>query len=247
MNNCNDPPNRSAAEDTVELTAFGKILCLNDDDDDNNGVPDKNQEPPPDEDNDLVPMVAEIVSLAPVGSKWKLEYDSFVVQVYESDRTTIVPRGQVFNMALDPNPKNFWIEAIASTGAPGKIVLHVDSDGDGTFDCSDAVLVTTSLCDPIITAHVIDQDDPTSEAWTEVAENTPVYGGSEASTADNLKFTLAPPLPDTVSDITWSVEGSGSASFLPPPTGPDAAEWDVGELLDPVPGPIVFTASIRYQ
>jgi len=249
--NCSNPPDRSAAEDTVELTASGKSICLNDDDDDNNGVPDKNQEPPPVGDDDLVPMVAEIASFAPVGSRWKLFYDSSKVQVYENDRATIVPSNQVFNMALSPNPKNFWIEWITEAVTPPiEITLHVDNDGDGTFDCSDAVLVDGVLCDLIngaMFAEVVDQDDPTNAVCSNLAEHTPVYGGSEASTADNLKLLVYPTLPESVSDITWTVDGPGNASYLPPPTGPDAIEWDVGDLLDPVPGPVQFTASISYD
>lgn len=147
-NNGTGLPDRSAAEDAVELTAPGKILCLNDDDDDGDGVADKDQEPPPVSDNDLVQMVVELKPSAPMESKWRLNYNAAVVQVYESDRATIVPTGQLFNMPINPNPKKFWIEGISSaTAGPTTITLEVDLDGDGTFDCSDAVVASVIRVD----------------------------------------------------------------------------------------------------
>ncbi len=147
-NNGTGSPDRSSAEDMVELTAPGKILCLNDDDDDNNNVLDKDQEPPPGADDDLVQMVAHIKQSAPGMSSWQLVYDAAVVQVYESNRMTIVPSGQLFNMPLAPNPMTFWIEGIElTTGSPTSISFAVDLDGDGAFDCSDEVFASVVKVD----------------------------------------------------------------------------------------------------
>jgi len=54
-------PDRSEAEDLIEMAAPGKVICTNMDDDDANGSEDRSQEPPPAGDDDLVPMVAEIL------------------------------------------------------------------------------------------------------------------------------------------------------------------------------------------
>jgi len=141
-NNGNNLPDRTDAEDAVELSSPGKLLCVNDNDSDGNGTPDKDQEPPPFGDPDLVPMVAAVEFDAPAESRWKLVYDAPVVQVYKSDRSTIIPSGQVSTRALLPNPGTFWIEGLAPS-AGTNIELMVDLDGDGTFECSDKVVVST--------------------------------------------------------------------------------------------------------
>ena len=85
---------------------------------------------------------------------------------------------------------------------------------------------TATVTEIPITAEVIDQDDPTNAMWTGLAEGSPVFGGSEASTADNVRLEVVPP-PGPVSNIVWTVEGPGGATYNPPPTGAEAVEWDL--------------------
>ena len=96
-----------------------------------------------------------------------------------------------------------------------------------------------------ITAEVIDQDDPTNSTWSGLSEGSPIYGGSEASTADNVRLEVIPPA-GAVSNIVWSVEGPGGGSYNPPPSGPGATQWDLGDILNPVPGEITFKVEITY-
>jgi len=97
-----------------------------------------------------------------------------------------------------------------------------------------------------ITAERIDQDNPTNAAWEALAEGLPVYGGSEASTADNLTLSVSPG--PNVSAIIWSVEGSGGAAYAAPPspTDPNAVKWDLGDLLSPAPGKMTFKVRVSY-
>lgn len=139
-------PDRSEGEDAIEMTPPGKLLFVNDDDDDGDGTPDKDQEPPPVADDDLVPMVVELTPSAPLDSRWQLVYDPTVVQVYESDRATIVPSGVLSSAPLSPNPDTFWIEGQAPVES-ATIDLNVDLEGDGVYDCSDSVLVTVIRVD----------------------------------------------------------------------------------------------------
>lgn len=214
-NNGINPPNRSIAEDVVEVSAPGKILCLNDDDDDGNGVPDNMQEPPPAGDNDLVPMVVEIKPNAPIMSGWQMTYDTTVVQVYQNDRATIVPSGQVFNMALTPNPKTFWIEGIFPTFfGPMAITFAIDLDGDGIFDCSDSVFVTVIQVriDPVTSGT-----NPIPFNPAIVAPMTPLLLDNGVLFWDANSFeltTLQPNIDLTTVPVTWMF--NVTSGFLTP-------------------------------
>ena len=141
-NNGDGLPDRSMAEDMVETTQPGKLLCLNDDDDDNNGDPDKDQEPPP-VDSDLVRMVMDLAS-NDAGGKWRLQYNALMVQVYEDDRAMIVLPNTIFDLPVTPTSKTFWVEGLAITSeGPTSLTLEMDLEGDGTFECTDTVVVTT--------------------------------------------------------------------------------------------------------
>jgi hypothetical protein len=97
-----------------------------------------------------------------------------------------------------------------------------------------------------ITAEVIDQDDPTNSTWSGLSEGSPIYGGSEPSTGDNARLTVAPS-GGGVANIVWSVEGPGGGSYDSPPSGPQATQWDLGDILNPVPGEITFKVEVTYQ
>jgi hypothetical protein len=146
-NNGTGSPDRTPAEDSMETSDPGKIVWVNNDDDDKDGVADKDQEPPPASEDDLVPMVAELRPVAPTDSRWHLDYDPARIQVYRSDRVTIVPPLQESVGPLSPNPSTFWVEGLAPADGTG-IVLIVDLDGEGpSAPCADTVLSTVSQLD----------------------------------------------------------------------------------------------------
>jgi len=138
-------PDRTTPEDDAEMTAPGKVICTNVDDDDADGSEDRNQEPPPAGDDDLVPMVAEILGGMSQGQA-RLQYDETKIQVYDTNRATIVTSGQYTSLPMTPNPKTFWVEGIAPTsGATTTCTFEIDHDSDGSPDCTDSVAMT--VCD----------------------------------------------------------------------------------------------------
>jgi len=138
-------PDRTTPEDDAEMTAPGKVICTNVDDDDADGSEDRNQEPPPAGDDDLVPMVAEILGGMSQG-RARLQYDETRIQVYDTDRATIVNSGQYTSLPMTPNPKTFWVEGVATTsGATTICTFEIDHDSDGSPDCADSVAMT--VCD----------------------------------------------------------------------------------------------------
>ncbi len=127
----------------------------------------------------------------------------------------------------DPNPATLYVTASTSLGAA----------------CQTTAQVTVVQLD--ITGERIDQDDPTNVAWSALAKDSPVYGGSEPSTADNLRLT-AVPSPGTVVNVLWTWSGDGDAVFDNPPTGPSALTWNLGDILAPEGGDIEFKALLTY-
>jgi len=128
----------------------------------------------------------------------------------------------------DPNPATLTVTASTSVGA----------------ECQTTAQVTVVQLD--ITGERIDQDDPTNVAWSALAKESPVYGGSEPSTADNLRLTVVP-TPGTVANVLWTWSGDGDAVFDNPPTGPSALTWNLGDILAPEGGDIEFRALITYS
>jgi len=112
--------------------------------------------------------------------------------------------------------------------------------GGGTFGP-----VIGSVIPLDITGQHIDQDDPTNAGWASLAKGDPIYGGSEASTADNVKLMVSPPY-GAVASISWAAEGFGSGSYNAPPSGPSATTWDLGDILNPSPGDVDFTVRVTY-
>lgn len=105
-------------------------------------------------------------------------------------------------------------------------------------------LGTVDVTEIAITAERIDQDAPTNAAWISLLEGGPVYGGSEPSTADNLRLRVDPG-PNVV-NISWSVEGAASADWLPPSSGPTATEWNLGDLTSPQAGKVTFKVEATH-
>jgi hypothetical protein len=95
-----------------------------------------------------------------------------------------------------------------------------------------------------IVAEMIDQDAPDNKTWVKAAKV--LYGGSIASTADNLRLSLF----DTTEDKTdppvsyaWSVSGHGGDNY---PKPGNTAVWDVGDLK-PVAGTLIFVCDTKFQ
>lgn len=141
-NNGNGPPDRTTSEDLIETTGTGKLVCANLDDDDQDGVADRDQEPPPAAETELIPLVLEILPGTP-GGTWQLLYDTTKVQVYQTDRATVLPPNASFALPLNPTPAQFWIEGLASMhGSATMVGVLADYDGDGVFECGDFIAVT---------------------------------------------------------------------------------------------------------
>ncbi len=130
---------------------------------------------------------------------------------------------------------------------PGPVTILVwATSTDGTVLCSAQATLTVQSVVGGIQASSINQDSPTNATWQTLAEGAPVYGGSEASTADNLRLTVQPG-PGVVSNISWSASSLGGwASWSPPQFGPGATTWNVGDLLNPHPGEVMFEAYVWY-
>ncbi|MCC7292174.1 MAG: hypothetical protein IT449_08965 [Phycisphaerales bacterium] len=127
---------------------------------------------------------------------------------------------------------------------PPFITFIVEGTGSNGRECENETTIATQECVEII-GERIDQDDPTNTAWSGWADGTPIYGGSEPSTADNGRLHIDPG--SGVTNIEWSAEGEGTADFNAPPTGPEATEWNLGDLLYPQPGLITFKVTITYE
>jgi hypothetical protein len=149
-----------------------------------------------------------------------------------------------------PTPTPVTVRVVISPDAPGGAptielegaILGGASCGEICID-SDSTQLTISVI--TIDGEVIDQDVASNTVWAALGDGSPVYGGSEASTADNFRLKITPEL-GIVTDILWSTEGTGSATWSPAPTGPAATEWDLGDLLDPIAGDITFKVRVTY-
>jgi len=136
---------------------------------------------------------------------------------------------------------------VAPDAPEGAHVVPIKMTGVGTAECAGIVTVSVDVNSVTITGEQIDQDDPTSTLWLSLPadpEDHPVYGGSEPSTADNVRLTVN--AGSGVSTVNWTVEGPGCATWAAPPTGPQAIVWDLGDLLDPVPGLVTFKAEVVF-
>jgi hypothetical protein len=144
---------------------------------------------------------------------------------------------------------------LSGSGASVGVVALVGGTYSATFtakaerDCppaSHTIGTESAMVTEIpITAEVIDQDDPTNSTWSGLSEGSPIYGGSEPSTGDNVRLEVIPPA-GAVSNIVWTVESPGGGTYNPPPSGPQATQWDLGDILNPVPGEITFKVEITY-
>ena len=140
------------------------------------------------------------------------------------------------------NPQPIIVTIAEDAPASTVTLLVTGTTSMGTQCQAQASVTVTKLT---ITAQRIDQDEPTNTAWTALAELAPVYGGSEASTADNLRLTVVPS-GGSVATVAWTYSGPGGGTWSSPPTGPTATTWDLGDILNPMPGEIEFKATITY-
>jgi hypothetical protein len=237
---------------TVSVPATVRVNC---DDDDGNGVTDSQQTGPVAGENDLVPAYlswspgcAQMAG-AGQGVVWRIAEGSGnrTYRAYRNpDKTGPVDSLSGYNPW--PPPSMVWLEGVDPTEqCPSRVVVWVGvtyASGGFCIYCGYEGPPMTVEGATSATAEVIDQDVPTNTTWQTLAENSPVYGGSEASTADNLRLTVHPQ--GTVANVVWSVSGAGHGTWNAPPTGPSATTWDLGDLLDPIPGKVAFAADVRY-
>ncbi len=97
-----------------------------------------------------------------------------------------------------------------------------------------------------IKAEAIDQDTPDNDEFAPLTQDL-VYGGSEPSTADNLKLKaeVSPPgFP--ILRYTWTVAGAGSSAYTPPSPSPTASEWNVGDIKPQI-GDLEFKVVVEFQ
>lgn len=128
---------------------------------------------------------------------------------------------------------------------PHFITFFVEGTGTNGRACGAETTIETEECIEIV-GERIDQDDPINTQWIGWADGTPIYGGSEASTADNGRLTIDPG-PGVV-DIEWTAESEGGgADFNAPPEGPEATVWNLGDLLGPQPGLVTFRVTVTYE
>ena len=79
----------------------------------------------------------------------------------------------------------------------------------------------------------IDQDNPANQGWIlHGGGYPPLFGGSEPSTSDNYRISLNIIADSPVTNITWFNQSSSDVANLinPPPLGPAASTWDLGEI-----------------
>jgi len=136
-----------------------------------------------------------------------------------------------------------------ATGLCVNTPIDCNDDDPCTEDTCDpltGICLHTSMTDLVITAELINQDDPTNSTWTMLAEGAAIYGGSEPSTADNLRLTITPS-PGTIINITWDVAGVGSGSFSTPPAGSMATQWNLGDIIAPIAGDIEFAVQVTHS
>jgi len=118
------------------------------------------------------------------------------------------------------------IQALFSDGAPSA------SEGSRDDVPDQPVTLEVTVVKLSIEAEYIDQDAPTNTNWTNTAGNPAVvYGGSEPSTADNLRLT-AKVWSQTVTPIRyhWSVTGPAANTLTPPSPATVTDTWDVGDI-----------------
>ena len=256
---CNPDPvlNFYPACDNCSITFTVPLsLRTNCDDDDDNGVVDSRQAGPIVGENDLA---AASLFWTPGCAQMGGAGQSVVWRIAEGsgNRTYRVFRNPDKTSPVDalsgyspwPPPSTVWVEGIEATGeCPSRFVAWVGvtySGGGYCIYCGyEADPITVVEAPLVVYGDRIDQDDPTSVAWAPLAEADPVYGGSEASTADNLKLTVQPN--GAVSKVVWSASGTGRGTWNPPPTAPDAETWDLGDILNPTPGEIEFWVHVLY-
>ena len=113
-------------------------------------------------------------------------------------------------------------------------ICPASSGDDGLCKMGSCVVPTVS-----IDAEAIDQDDPDNTSYA--GTSGPVYGGSAARTADNLRLKAkTSPASIAVTSYEWSFEGPGS--FAP---GSDQT-WDLGDLAA-APGKVTFKVKVTFE
>lgn len=140
-------------------------------------------------------------------------------------------------------PQPITVTIAGDAPAPISIPLFVTGTTSMGSTCQAQASISVSKL--VITAQRIDQDEPANSAWSALAELSPLYSGSEASTADNLRLTVVPS-GAPIATVEWTYTGPGSGAWSAPPIGPTATTWDLGDILNPMPGEIEFNATITY-
>ena len=256
---CNTEPFQNSYSECNNCTVTLNVpdtIPLNCDDDNNNGVRDYLEPGPVLGEDDLIPMIISRSGGCPgmgypiADTVWRLAEGSGnrTYRVYRNpNKTELVDSGAGYQPW--PPPSTVWLEGIAPTqDCPSRVVfwMGVTYKGGGFCIYCGYEGEPTQALGVLMTAETIDQDDPTNSSWQSITDGAVVYGGSEASTADNLRLTLSAPGGNVV-DVSWSWSGDGAATFAAPPTGPDALVWDLGDMLAPVPGEIEFAAEVFYD
>ena len=99
-----------------------------------------------------------------------------------------------------------------------------------------------------IKAKFVDQDDPRNSKFVSLSESSILFGGSSPKTSDNLKLTAQIENPDEleISNIIWSIEGTGSGSYSAPTPSSEAVEWNVGEIQKG-PASLTFKVAVHLE
>lgn len=146
----------------------------------------------------------------------------------------------------DSTTKTLFIESIRYSGAFADHVIDVALDADGPSSSqlrltTDRVRLTSASL--FLIPFYINQDDPQSTQQEPLVSGADrasvVYGGSEPSTADNLRFTaMVAPNGLSPSSYVWSVSDT-SVVEKAPPSGTSSSAYDAGNIWAK-PGPVTF-------
>jgi len=97
---------------------------------------------------------------------------------------------------------------------------------------------------PVITANVLNNDNPLGPSIFQDATSTPiVYGGSQSSTSDGLLLKVSNPVAGA--SYAWGVTGPGSGSYAAPAASGAPVVWGIQRIL-PNAGVLNFTATAQY-
>jgi hypothetical protein len=131
--------------------------------------------------------------------------------------------------------ENWSRERLYCRGGPGQC----------SSDCPDCSS-TGTLPQLELQSLAINQDNPRESTFSPLSGSLPVvYGGSIASTSDNLRL-IAEVKGCPVAEYSWSVTGSGASNYRPPSPSPAAKQWDVGDIR-PITGRMTFKCKARLK